>query len=307
MPINTLEYAKIFQTELDKQVAANATSGWMEANAGQVKYSGGREIKIPKMSLNGLGDYDRDDGYAQGSVTLEFQTKEMTQDRGRKFQLDAMDVDETNFVTTATSVMGEFQRLKVIPEIDAYRYSSIISGATTKSRVTASYTPDVDTIMQKLLADIAEVEDIAGETQLVITMNSRVASLLGQSKEFVRNVSSDTFKAGEFNQKVRFLDNNPILRAPSGLMKSAYLFKDGTTAEQTDGGFSAAEGALQANWIICARRVPIAISKTDVMRIFDPMTNQKANAWQMDYRKYHDLFIMDNAYDLVWVNTQPVA
>ena len=31
---NVLEYAKIFQQELDKQVVAQATSGWMEANAG---------------------------------------------------------------------------------------------------------------------------------------------------------------------------------------------------------------------------------------------------------------------------------
>ena len=31
---NTLAYAQIFQQELDKQVVAGATSGWMEANAG---------------------------------------------------------------------------------------------------------------------------------------------------------------------------------------------------------------------------------------------------------------------------------
>lgn len=57
-----------------------------------------------------------------GSATLEYETKKMTQYRGRKFQLDSMDVDETNFVTTASSVMGEFQRTKVIPEIDVWLY-----------------------------------------------------------------------------------------------------------------------------------------------------------------------------------------
>jgi len=31
---NVLEYAKIFMQELDKQVVAQATSGWMEENAG---------------------------------------------------------------------------------------------------------------------------------------------------------------------------------------------------------------------------------------------------------------------------------
>ena len=42
--------------------------------------------------------------------------------------------------------------------------------------------------------------------------------------------------------------------------------------------------------------------KTDVTRIFDPMTNQNANAWKIDYRKYHDLWIMDNGMDGVLVS-----
>lgn len=125
MAINTLATATLFQNTLDKAAVREAVTGWMDGNAGQVKYSGGAEIKIPKMSVQGLADYDRDNGYQQGGVTLEYETRKMTQDRGRMFQLDPMDVDENNFVTTAAAVMGEFQRTFVIPEIDAYRISKI--------------------------------------------------------------------------------------------------------------------------------------------------------------------------------------
>ena len=69
MSINTLATATLFQTTLDKVATHEALTGWMEENAGQVIYNGGAEIKIPKMSLQGLGDYDRDNGYKQGSVT----------------------------------------------------------------------------------------------------------------------------------------------------------------------------------------------------------------------------------------------
>ena len=117
--INTLECAKIFMETLDKQILENATTGWMEQNAGQVKYNGGNEVKIPILSTDGAGDYDRDNGFVQGSVTLKYQTKELTQDRGRTFQLDAMDVDESNFIASAGTVLSEFQRTKIIPEIDA--------------------------------------------------------------------------------------------------------------------------------------------------------------------------------------------
>ena len=63
---------------------------------------------------------------------------------------------------------------------------------------------------------------------------------------------------------------------------------------EKDGGFAPVEGAREINWIVCLKRAPVAVSKTDVTRIFDPMTNQNANAWKIDYRKYHDLWIMDN-------------
>ena len=150
MSINTMEYAAVFMQELDSQMVECATSGWMEDNAGQVQYSGGAEVKIPKMELSGLGNYDRDKGFATGSVTVNYETKKLTQDRGRAFQVDAMDVDETNFAAVAGNVMGEFQRTKVIPEIDAYRYSTIAQLAEAKSKK-KDYTPAADTILETLL------------------------------------------------------------------------------------------------------------------------------------------------------------
>lgn len=125
MSFNSFEYATVFMEELDSQLLDQSTTGWMEENAGQVQYNGGAEVKIPKMQMSGLGNYDRDGGFAKGAVTVTYETRRLTQDRGRTFQLDAMDVDEMNFAPTAGAVMREFQNTKVIPEIDAYRYSKI--------------------------------------------------------------------------------------------------------------------------------------------------------------------------------------
>ena len=150
MAINTLATATIFQTTLDQIAVQEAKTGWMDANSGQVVYNGGAEVKVPKISLDGLADYDRDNGYTQGSVTLEYETLKMTQDRGRKFQLDAMDVNENNFVTTAATTMGEFQRVHVIPEIDAYRLSKLGTLAIAKGNVVYGYTPAKGTMLQKI-------------------------------------------------------------------------------------------------------------------------------------------------------------
>ena len=300
MSVNTLEYAAIFMEELDHQLVEGSTTGWMEENAGQVLYSGGAEVKIPKMQMSGLGNYDRDGGFAKGAVTVSYETKELTQDRGRTFQLDAMDVDETNFAAMAGNVMGEFQRTKVIPEIDAYRYSKIAELAKAASK-TRNYVPAVDTIFEKLMNDITEVRDTAGEcAELVIAMSAKVAGMLDLAKGGTNVLQGGVFLQGNAELKVKEIDGCPIIRVPSARFRTKYNFLDGVT--DTAGGFAAATDAEAINWMILAKNAPVAVSKTDVTRIFDPMTNQNANAWKIDYRKYHDLWIMDNGMDGVLVS-----
>ena len=304
MPINTLQYSQQFQTVLDAQMLAGATSAFMEANAGQVKYDGGDTVYIPEISMQGLAKYDRDEGFNQGSVTLKFNPYKMTQDRGRTFQLDSMDVNETNFVATAGTVMGEFQRTQVIPEIDSYRYSKIAALATAENKVTTGFTPAVATILEKLEAEITEIQDVVGEDEgLIIVMSTKLRTILNNADKFNRYLNVAEFKNGSVNTTVKSFNDIPILGVPSARMKTAYVFNDGKTANQQAGGFKADTGAKDINWIIMPQRAPIAVSKTDKVRVFTPELNQKADAWKIDYRKYHDLWIPKNRFAAIRVNT----
>lgn len=51
---------------------------------------------------------------------------------------------------------------------------------------------------------------------------------------------------------------------------------------------------MEVNWLICPKNAPVAVSKTDNVKIITPELNQFADAWDVDYRKYHDLFIPEN-------------
>lgn len=304
MAINTLQYSQQFQTVLDAQMLASATSAFMEANAGQVKYDGGDTVHIPEISMQGLAKYDRDEGFNQGSVTLKFNPYKMTQDRGRTFQLDSMDVNETNFVATAGTVMGEFQRTQVIPEIDSYRYSKIASLATAENKVTTGFTPAVATILEKLEAEITDIQDVVGEDEgLIVVMSTKLRTILNNADKFNRYLNVAEFKNGSVNTTVKSFNDIPILGVPSARMKTAYVFNDGKTANQQAGGFKADTGAKDINWIIMPQRAPIAVSKTDKVRVFTPDINQKADAWKIDYRKYHDLWIPKNRFAAIRVNT----
>ena len=299
---NALEYSKIFQPSLDKQVVQESTTGWMEANASLIKYNGGNEVKLPNILMDGLADYDRTNGFVGGDVTLEWKTYGLTQDRGRTFSIDAMDVDETNFVVTAGTVMGEFQRVQVIPEIDAYRYSKLATLAVGAGQ-TRSIALTADNVVDELLADLNAMEDAIGAKDVVITLNPILAGLLAKAgKDFI---SKAMLAKGALSVEVNTFNDNALVRAPSKLLKTAFEFLDGTTAGQEAGGFAAAVGALDINWLIATKDAPIAISKTDKVRTFMPDQNQKADAWKVDYRKYHDLWVPASKLTSIYANTKP--
>lgn len=309
MAINTLATATLFMNKLDKVAVREATTGWMDANSGQVIYNGGAEVKIPKMSVQGMGDYDRDNGYQQGGVTLEYQTRRMTQDRGRKFQLDPVDINENNFVTTAAAVMGEFQRVFVVPEIDAYRISKVASETITANKagmITYGYTPGATgtSALRKLKEGIKAIRELYNGPLVVQATPDFILEL---ELELAGKITTVTFSKGGIDTAVPSVDGVPIVSTPSNRMYTSIIIYDGAAAGQEQGGYVKGSTAKDINFFICPRTTPIAVTKQDVMRIFDPNINQKLNAWQMDYRRFHDIWVLDNKVDSIFLSIKDAA
>lgn len=304
MPLNTLEYATQLQTKLDDKAVLGLTSGWMDANAKQVTYNGGNKVRMPVLETSGLKDYDRQNGYPDGSVSLTFKDYEMTQDRGTSFTLDAMDVNDTNFIANATTVTGEFQKTHVLPEIDAYRYSKLNALLVDAGKATTA-TLDDATAFDALMADIAKVRDIVGEEiPLVISIRQAIKTMLENNEKFTKIVNVAEFKAGAINTRLKEYNNCFFKPVPSARMKSAYVFKDGVTAGEEAGGFAPADSAKNINWIIMPQSAPIAVTKQDKMKIIDPDTYQKADAWFIGYRRYHELWLPESRYEKCWTNQE---
>lgn len=307
MALNTIELASIFQSELDKKMVAESSSGWMEVNDKLVQYNGGNEIKIADIVMDGLGDYDREEGFPKGGINLKFSTHTMKQDRGRTFTLDAMDVNESNFVMTSGQVLKIFQQTKVIPEVDSYRYSKIAQLAAEHKRTSYGYTPAAASIFEALTADIARVQDKIGvDVPLVVTLSVLTANLLYNNEKISKSLNVVDFKKGEVTTQLKAINNVPILAVPSDRLKSKYTFYNGR-GEEKAGGYEVAEDAQDINWIVTAVEAPIAVSKQDKMRIFSPDSNINADAYKLDYRRYHDLWITKNKLNSIWVNIKGAA
>lgn len=300
----------LFQTKVQpglyKQFYIGATSSWMERNAGQVEYHGGKYVYITEMTVDGLGDYDRNLGYPRGSVNGSKVPFEMTKDRGREFLIDAADNDETGFLVTGASVMAEFQRTHVIPEVDSYRYSQIYAqtlvGAAGNIDDTAIAAAS---ITDTLNDDIAEIKDAVGDIPLMIIMSGLTRKYFG--REFERLLSLTDLLQGNIKTQVLNIDGNPLITVPSARLKTAYTYSDGVSAGQEAGGFAAAGGAKDMKWMIIPSNGPMALGKIDKMRAFSPDEYQSANAWKVDYRLYHDLWMTKNAYNNTRIRTGSIT
>ncbi len=287
-------YASVFQTVLDELMKQEAVTGWMEENAGQVIYNGGKTVKIPKLALSGLGNYDRANGYPKGDVSLTYEDRTMTQDRGRQLTIDAMDVNETNFVPTASVIASEFQRTAVVPEVDAYRLSALATLAVTAdASVEYGYTPAAATIVEKIENAITFCKK-AGFRNVPLVMHATSDTVKALEIAAADKLRAQTFSQGGIDLTVPAFNNIPIIETDDERMVTAITIKAD--------GFEKGATAKDVNFMIIPRSVPIAISKQDNMKIFTPEENQSADAWIVDYRRYHDVWAMDNKIAGIAVN-----
>lgn len=126
--MNSIELFKKNAPELlDKVYKATSTTSDFDIDGALVKAgANANEIIVPKLEMDGLGDYDRNSGYLDGDVTLTNETVKFNYERGRKLKTDTIDNEETGGVIMA-NMSSEFLRTKVVPEVDAVRYATYSS------------------------------------------------------------------------------------------------------------------------------------------------------------------------------------
>lgn len=307
--INSLEFQSKLTGELDKALVQEAQTSFFADNALRSKFVGARTVLIPDVDMQGLGNYDRDDGFVTGALTVSSESYTMAMDRGRSFQLDREDNDETGIANLAGQVMGEFVRTRVVPELDAYVLSKLATLATTKSQ---TVTGTVASQIYKMITEaINKVQAVAGYSEpLVCFVDSTVWGALMNTTEVTRQINVGEFKKGTVNTKVKYLNDVPIIPVSDDRMKTAYTFYDGVTddsgssgADQTVGGFVPATSAKKIGILVLPRRAASLVKKSERIRTFTPEQNQKADAYLFQYRIYYDLFVKKSLTRTVYTYT----
>ena len=293
MPLNTLEYAQRFSSELDKIVTQKSVTGFFADNVFTAKFVGAKTVLVPDMEFIGLGNYDRDNGFPQGKITVTNKSFELTKDRGRELQLDRMDMDESGVANLAGQTLKEFVRTQVVPEMDAYNISKLAGIAKDRNNKKTYSADKVFSIFTELANDI---QSKAGfDEELVCFMNPTAYAALMNTPEIQRMIISSEFKQGEINLKVKKINDVAIIPVSQERMKTVYVFDEGENSE--NGGFSPDETAEDIKMLMLPKKGASLVKKTEQMRIFSPTENQDADAYKFQYRVYYDLFVKKSRVD----------
>ena len=301
---NIINYAAVFNRLLDEKFYIMPRTMWMENSNPGIVWEGGKEVKIPKLGMDGLGTMN---GYKapQGDLTLEWETKTLQWYRGRNFSIGRYDVDETNFALSVAPMLNAFLKEKVVPEIDCLRISTAAQGAVAYGQVSVQAASGITSanILGLLLADIAKVQDKIGETeQLYIQISTGLKSLLEQSSQITRYLNVKDLQVREANLRIEALNDQYIIGTPSAYMHSVFGLNDGVTGGQTVGGVTFANLGPSINWLIAARPAVDAIARPQVTKVIDPDTNQEGEFWKVMFSVYHGLWTLENKGDGLLVN-----
>ena len=296
---NSINYAAIFNRILDEKFYILPRTMWMEDTNPGIVWQGGKEVKIPQLSTDGLGTMS---GYRApaGDLTLGWETKVLQWYRGRNFSIGRYDVDETNFALNVGNALRVFLNEKVIPEIDALRIGQVAQAAISYGRIKAQAAAGITTanILGLLLADIADVQDKIGETeQLYIQISTGLKSLLEQSTQITRYLNVKDFAVRSATLRLEALNDQYLIGTPSAYMHSVYQLNDGATDGQTVGGVTFANLGPNVNWIIAARPAIDAIARPQINKVIDPDLNQDGEYWKVMFSVYHGLWTMDSKKD----------
>ena len=266
---NSIATFKSYVSVLDDVYKAAAKTAVLESNSELFREgANAREIIIPKMTLSGLADYDRNSGYVDGDVTLSSETVEFNYERGRMFSVDAMDNEETAGVAFGR-LAGEFIRTKVVPEVDAVRFAAYASCDGADSE-TETLTDGADVLAAIRTAKSALDEQEVPEEGRFLFITPALFDLIE---------ALDTTKSRDVLNTFE-----QVITVPQSRFYTSVDLSDGTS--DTNGGYKKGTDASDINFMVIQRDAVLQYTKHAEPKVILPQDNQTADAYKFGYRIY---------------------
>lgn len=276
---NSVEKFKKYINVLDEVYKVASVTSVLDGNNRLVRLgANANEIIIPKMTMDGLADYSRENGYVGGDITLTNETVTFNYERGRSFTIDAMDDEETAGVAFG-QLSGEFIRTKAAPEIDAFRFAQY-AGVSGIGTATANLTNPEDT-----LAALIAAQNAMDEAE--VSTESRILFITPTLYNGVMNIDTTKSKA--------VLDSfAQIVKVPQSRFYTAIDLYDGASSGETAGHYVKNADGKNINFMVVEKSAAIQYQKHIVSKVVTPEENQTSDAWKFFYRSYGIADVYEN-------------
>ena len=278
---NSITLAQQFVPLLDEKYQMESLTSDLDGAADLARQgANANELIIPIMTMQGLGDYSRNSGYVDGDVTLTNETVTCNFDRGRRFTVDTMDNVETAGIAFG-QLAGEFIRTKVVPELDAFRFSQYASadGISTTTGATLS---TGDAVIKALRAATTKMDEDE------VPMENRYLYITPTLHGLIQDM--DTTKSREVLSRFAKVVDVPQTRFYTAItQKNGKVTVTGetgkeTTDDQSAGGYVKADSAKEINFMVIQKNAVIQFQKHVAPKIISPEQNQDADAYKFGYR-----------------------
>lgn len=293
---NSIELISKYGAEqLDEVFVRESVTGILENKSGieiRQSFVNAQTVYIPDITLSGLGQYSRADGFPVGSATLTWTPYTLSQDRGIEIPIDNMD-DEESAGVLASNLLLLNEKKSVIPEVDAYRLSTLAGKAKT---VVVGNLTDNNILSLFAAADKALEDEEVGLEDVVYFVSTELNQKLKTSTELSRLISNAEMKIGDITLTVKTFDSRPIVVVPPTRFKTLYDFHTGrgVGGATAQFGFASATNSAAINLMAVHYNAALPVKKHAPVRVFTPEQNQDKDGWKFQTRIYHDIFVPKN-------------
>lgn len=272
--MNNIELSTIYLPLLDKVYKQASKTAILEGDEATLKRGDNGEIKVAKLDMDALGDFDRKSGYTKGSTTFRWETIRYDKERSQDLRIDRLDNAEALKMPFA-KLSSEFIRTKVVPETDAARIAKIagVEGISVKAEDLSTGEEVVSAL--RACANRMDEDEVDAENRILFI----TPTLRGMIKDL------DTTKSREVLDKF-----SKIIEVPQSRMYTKIELKDG----KTEFGYAKATDGKDINFM-CVEKSAAVVHMDQYIKYFSPDEDQDGDDNVFKYRN-------NNLYGHVYEN-----
>lgn len=264
--MNNIELSTVYLPLLDEVYKKEVKTSVLDGDQATIKKGQNGEIKVAKLDMDGLGDFDRNSGYTEGTSKLTWETIKYDKERSQKLKVDRLDNEESLGIAVA-KLSSEFLRTKVAPETDAARIAKIASveGVTKKEETITTG----DEMYKALRAGTNKMDEDEVSTE------NRILFITPTGKALIDDL--ETYKSKSVMSRF-----SQVIEVPQTRMYTAITLNTG----EENYGYKKAEGATDINFMIVERSAAVT-AMDQFIKYFSPDEDQNGDSHVFPYRNYN--------------------